>query len=146
MRFQWRVHKFLWSLSNGRLGRRIVGMPVLELETIGHKSGMPRSILITYIDDPAGPVVFGTNAGLDRDPAWVRNLRATPNVRVRINGTWTQRTAHTITTPGERDRLWTAAVGANPGYAQYLKTLTREVPIIQLTSLSAETPTHLEKP
>jgi hypothetical protein len=66
MRWQWRTHKLMWNLSGGHLGRRVVGMPVLELVTTGHKSGERRSILITYIDEPGGPVIFATNAGLDR--------------------------------------------------------------------------------
>lgn len=46
-RFQWRMHLLLWNLSGGRLGRRVVGMPVVELITTGRKSGVPRQILIT---------------------------------------------------------------------------------------------------
>ncbi len=131
VRFQWRAHKFLWSISGGRIGRRVVGMPVLELETTGHRSGLTRSILITYLDGPSGPVVFGTNAGLNRDPAWVLNLAAKPTVRIRINRLWTAATATAVTEPSERDRLWTAAVVANPGYEEYLKTIDRPVPMFQ---------------
>jgi F420H(2)-dependent quinone reductase len=134
MRLQWRSHKLMWRLSGGRLGNRVVGMPVLELVTIGHKSGKQRSILITYLDEPGGPIVFATNAGLDRDPAWVTNLRACDVVRVRIAGEWTDRRATEPTDEGERQRLWRAAVAANPDYARYLAMLTRSVPIVQLRS------------
>lgn len=63
MRFQWKLHRLAWDLSGGRLGRRVLGMPVLEMETTGHKTGRPRSILISYVETPDGPVVAGTNAG-----------------------------------------------------------------------------------
>jgi deazaflavin-dependent oxidoreductase (nitroreductase family) len=107
-------------------------MPVLELETTGHRSGRPRSVLLTYVEEPGGPVVFGTNAGLDRDPAWVMNLRANANVRVRRNGTWVACIAQDVNDEAVRADLWARAVNANKGYADYLATLTRPVPIIQL--------------
>ena len=88
MRFQWRMHKFIWYLSGGRLGRKVVGMPVLELVTTGHKSGLERTILITYVDDERGPALIGTNAGRDSDPPWVKNLRANPEARARWSGRW----------------------------------------------------------
>jgi F420H(2)-dependent quinone reductase len=135
MRLQWRSHKLIWRLSGGRLGNRVVGMPVLELVTTGHKSGRPRSILITYLDEPGGPVVFGTNAGFDRDPAWVTNLRAHDVVRIRIAREWTDRRAVEPSDHDERQRLWSAAVAANPGYADYLATLTRPVPIVRFRVL-----------
>ncbi len=46
LRFQWRAHKLVWRLSGGRLGRKVGGLPVLELTTTGRKSGEPRMILI----------------------------------------------------------------------------------------------------
>jgi deazaflavin-dependent oxidoreductase (nitroreductase family) len=132
VRLQWRTHKLMWQLSGGRLGRRVVGMAVLELETTGHISGATRTILITYIDQSDGPVTFGTNAGLDRHPAWVLNLRKTPGARMRVNGQWTHRTAHEVSDTSERERLWALVVAAHSGYAAYLTRLTRPVPIIQL--------------
>ena len=84
MRFQWRTHKLLWNLSGGRLGRRVAGMPVLELVTIGHKSGQERQILISYVGDDDAPLVVGSNAGRDVDPAWVKNLRVNPRARMRL--------------------------------------------------------------
>jgi deazaflavin-dependent oxidoreductase (nitroreductase family) len=131
MRRQWKTHKFFWKLSGGRLGRRAVGLPVLELVTTGHKSGASRSILITFIDEVAGPAVIGTNAGLDVDPAWVKNLRANPRARIRINGQWSDVVAQEVA-GDDHDRIWSAATAAFPGYNDYLKTLTRTVPIMLL--------------
>jgi deazaflavin-dependent oxidoreductase (nitroreductase family) len=131
---QWKAHKTVWKLSRGHFGRRVVGMPVLELVSIGHRSGEERSVLLTFIDKPDGPVVFGTNAGLDIDPAWTRNVRGNPNVRVRINGVWASKTAVEIEDDSVRDRLWADVVAANKDYQDYLSTLTRRVPIIQLTT------------
>ena len=133
MRFQWRAHKLLWNLSGGRLGRKVVGMPVVELITIGHKSGRERQILITYVDDGGVPALIGTNAGRDTDPAWVKNLRAHPNARARWGGTW--RDVRAVELEGDdHERVWNAGVAVNPGYAEYLDGMTRSVPIVRLES------------
>ena len=131
MRLQWRLHKLIWSLSGGRLGRRAVGMPVLELVTIGRRSGEERSILITYVEDGGRPALIATNAGRDRDPAWVLNLRSNPRARARWDGEWREVTAVEVS-GDDYTRLWDAAVEANPGYAEYLAGMSRSVPIVEL--------------
>ena len=131
MRLQWKMHKLIWGVSGGRLGRKVAGMPVLELETIGRKSGQSRQILITYVDSDGAPAIIGTNAGRDTDPAWVLNLRSNAAARARWDGRWHHVTASEL--EGEEyGQGWAAAVQANPGYEDYLEALTRPVPIIRL--------------
>ena len=131
MRAQWRIHKLVWNLSGGRVGREVGGMPVLELISVGHRSGLERQILITYVADPTGPLVVGTNAGRDADPAWVRNVRATPGVRARWGGQWHDVTAVELVGDAH-EAAWTKAVATNAKYADYAADLTRHVPIIRL--------------
>jgi deazaflavin-dependent oxidoreductase (nitroreductase family) len=131
MRVQWKMHKVIWNLSGGRLGRKVVGMPVLELVTIGRTSGLERQILITYVDFEGVPAIIGTNAGRDVDPAWVLNLRAHPGARARWNGAWHDVIAVELTGT-DHEEGWDAAVAANAGYAAYAETLTRPIPIIHL--------------
>lgn len=133
VRLQWRLHKVIWNLSRGRLGRKVMGMPVLELVTIGRVSGAERQILITYVDFEGAPAIIGTNAGRDTDPAWVGNLRANPDARARWNGAWHDITAVELNDTKHR-RVWEAAVETNRGYAGYAKTLTRPIPIMHLVS------------
>ena len=131
MRMQWRIHKTLWNLSGGRFGRRVIGMPVVEVVTIGRKSGAERQILITYVDDEGSPAIIGTNAGRDADPAWAHNLRAHPDVRARWDGRWRDVRAREL--EGDAwDRVWSAGVALNPGYADYAAELTRPIPIFRL--------------
>jgi deazaflavin-dependent oxidoreductase (nitroreductase family) len=131
IRAQWRLHKLAWNLTDGRIGRRVIGMPVLELVTIGRKSGEPRQILITYVEFDGAPAIIGTNAGSEKDPAWVGNLRVNPDARARWDGVWHDVTAIELT--GEQhDEVWEAAVRVNPGYADYANDLTRPIPIVHL--------------
>lgn len=131
MRFQWKMHKLVWNLSGGRLGRKVVGMPVLELVTIGHKSGQVRQILITYVGSSDAPVIVGTNAGRDTDPAWVKNLRANPRARVRLAGRWRDVDAHELA-GADHEAAWDEAVTTAPAYATYAEVLTRPIPVFRL--------------
>ena len=131
MRFAWRAHKLVWNLSGGYLGRKMGGLPVLELVTTGHKSGRQRQILIWYFPFPEGPAIIGTNAGRDADPAWVKNLRANPLARARWDGTWHDVTAVELNGT-DHEAAWNAGVAASPDYAAYKETLTRPIPITRL--------------
>lgn len=134
MRLQWGLHRLLWSISGGRLGRRAVGMPVLELVTTGRKSGQPRSILITYVDTPEGPVLAGTNAGVETDPAWVKNLRADPEAKMRVSGEW--RTVRARFLEGEEyGSVWQQFVEADDGYRDYERMLERTTPLVVLEAI-----------
>jgi deazaflavin-dependent oxidoreductase (nitroreductase family) len=131
MRFQWRAHRVLWNASSGRIGRKVAGLPVVELVTTGRKSGEPRQILITYFDHDGSPALVGTNAGRDSDPAWVLNLRSDPTARARWNGAWRDVTARELT-GSEHNQVWEKAVAANSAYAGYAESLTRPIPIMLL--------------
>ena len=131
MRFQWKLHKFIWNLSGGRIGRKVTGLPVLELITIGHKSGQERQILILYVDCDGVPAIIGTNAGRDVDPAWVKNLRANPKARARWEGKWRDVTAVELS-GDEYERTWANAINAAPAYTEYKDGLTRPIPIMRL--------------
>lgn len=131
MRLQWRAHRLIWDLSGGRLGRRIGEMPVLELVTVGYRSGQERRILITYVESDGCPAIIGTNAGRDRDPAWVKNLESNPTARARWDGEW--REVRAVRLDGEAyDETWKLAVVANSDYERYRRMLTRPVPIVRL--------------
>ncbi len=131
MRFQWRAHRLSWNLSGGRLGRKVVGMPVLELVTRGHKSGLDRNILITYVDSGGNPAIIGSNAGRDSDPAWVRNLRAQPEARARWAGQWRNVVAQELEGI-EYESVWLRAVSLNSDYETYRQGMTRHIPIFRL--------------
>ena len=131
VRLQWRLHKALWNASGGRLGRRAIGMPVVEVVTIGRRSGEERQILITYVEDAGRPAIVGTNAGRDADPAWAHNLRAHPEVTARWDGRWHE--VEAVELEGDAWRqVWNAAVAANPGYVDYAADLRRHIPIFRL--------------
>src|SRR5215210_7463737 len=72
-----RVDRVLLPLSRGRFSIS-VGQQVGMLETVGAKSGEPRSIPLLFIRD--GVVLIASMGGAPRHPAWLHNIRANPRV------------------------------------------------------------------
>lgn len=130
IRLLWGAHRTIWNLSGGRLGGRILGLPVLELVTTGRKSGEQRSILINYIELDEGVAVAGTNAGADHDAAWVLNLRADQRARVRRDGAWRDVRAR-FATGDEWDRVW-SRFAEFEAYRDYRAMLDRPIPLVIL--------------
>ena len=74
---------------------------VCHLETIGRVSGRPHEIEIWFAAD--GDMIWMLSGGGDRSD-WVRNLRRTPAVRVRIGADWITGRAAIVTNPDREQR------------------------------------------
>lgn len=123
-------HRVLLAVTRGKLGGRIGSMPVVELHTIGRRSRTPRRTLLTApIVEDERVVLVASKGGDDRDPDWYRNLVATPEVRITIDGTTTEYTARTASTE-EKAEMWPRIVDAYKGYAGYQRRTDRDIPVV----------------
>jgi F420H(2)-dependent quinone reductase len=127
----WRLHGFLYRVSGGRIGSRMVGLPVLMLTTKGRKSGEARSSVLTYLPKGRSSVVFASNAGEPRHPAWWLNLLADPHATVQRGQEVLQIVAREADGE-ERKQLWDEIVRAYDGYAEYERRTTRRIPVVVL--------------
>jgi len=57
---------------------------MLLLTTTGRRSGRPRTVALLYMPDGDRHVVVGSNGGRAEPPAWLLNIRAQPEVEVRV--------------------------------------------------------------
>jgi deazaflavin-dependent oxidoreductase (nitroreductase family) len=129
------LHRGIYSASGGRTGKRIAGMPVLLLTTVGRRSGKQRTVPLTYFEEGETIVLVASYGGRPHHPAWFENLLAHPDVDVRIGNDVRRMTARRAT-PEERARLWPRIVETYDGYRAYQEKTTREIP---LAVLAAET-------
>ena len=126
-------HPTLLRLTGGRVGRSLVGMPVVVLETVGRKSGERRSVPLTApVVDGDTVVLVASYGGDSRHPAWYWNLTANPDVAITMNGARREMTARTATAE-EKAELWPRITRAYKGYAGYQKRTDRDIPVVLLT-------------
>jgi deazaflavin-dependent oxidoreductase (nitroreductase family) len=127
------LHRALCTVTFGRVGWQAGAMPVLELTTIGRKSGMPRSVMLTSpVQEGDTWVVVASRGGDDHHPAWFLNLRDRPDVEVSRKGAPRERMRARVATPEERARLWPQVTATYQGYAGYQEKTDREIPLVLL--------------
>ena len=127
-----RFHGAAIAISRGKIGWTGAKMPVLELTTIGRKSGLPRSVLLTAPwQDGERMALIASAGGNDKTPAWFLNLRANSSVTVRTADGTTKMNAR-ITSGDERTEIWNAAVSEFKHYAAYESKTDREIPVVVL--------------
>jgi deazaflavin-dependent oxidoreductase (nitroreductase family) len=128
------AHRVLLKASFGKLGWKMGPMPVVELTTIGRKSGEPRSVMLTSpVQEGDGVVVVASKGGEDTHPAWFLNLRDQPDVQVALGGKAAQPYTARILDDAERDALWPQVETTYKGYAGYQKKTDRKIPLVMLT-------------
>jgi deazaflavin-dependent oxidoreductase (nitroreductase family) len=127
-----RLHPHVHRLVGGRgfVGSNL-GMLNVIVETVGRSSGRRRDIPLYAALDGERLVLIGSNAGRDREPAWVGNLRANPDVTVRV-GREIRAVRAREAVGEERDRLWRVAADAYPGYDDYQRWTSRRIPVLVL--------------
>jgi deazaflavin-dependent oxidoreductase (nitroreductase family) len=131
------VHRLLLKVSGGRLGGEFGGMPVLELTTIGRKSGTPRSVMLTApLKDGDAYVVVASRGGDDQHPAWLLNLRDNPKVQVTVHGGVPTAMIASIASSEQRARMWPQVVTQFRQYGGYQKRTDREIPLVLLRPVS----------
>ena len=127
------IHRVMLTVSGGRFGNDLMNMPVLELTTIGAKSGEKRtSILTSPVQEGDTIVVVASRGGDARNPAWLHNLVANPDVEVSLRGGPKMPMRARVADAEERARLWPMVTKRYSGYADYQKRATREIPLVLL--------------
>lgn len=127
------VHRALLKLSGGHVGTNLAKMPVLELTTIGRKSGQPRSVMLTSpLQEDDTIVVVASRGGEDVHPAWFLNLRDNPDVEVSYKGGEKRPMRARVATAEERARMWPIITSDFKNYAGYQRKTEREIPLVLL--------------
>ncbi len=125
------AHKGIYSLTGGRLGGTIGGLPVLFLTTSGRRSGRPRRQPLLYTPAGEGYAVIASKGGADRHPLWYLNLQANPLAEVIVGGETMRVRAHDAV-GDDRERLWRALADRYRGYDKYAQKTSRRIPVVVL--------------
>jgi F420H(2)-dependent quinone reductase len=133
LRAIWRFHRAILRISGGRVGKTVGPMRVLLLETTGRRSGEPRRVGLSHVEETGRYYVAGSFAGEDRDPDWALNLRATPRARVTIDGRSFAVRARELAGE-ERDAMFERFVAGDESYGEYRDRTDRVIPVFELES------------
>lgn len=123
----------LLRLSGGRLDfSRAAGLPVIELTTVGAKTGELRTLPLSGCPDGKKIILVASNFGRERNPAWYYNLKANPECMVKkkgFSGTYLARE----TDGEEREHYWNLAVSYYIGFEAYRQRAShRKIPVMVL--------------
>ena len=117
--------------NGGKVGGMFAGAPMLLLTTIGAKTGQPRVAPLVYSTDGDRLVVIASKGGAPTNPDWYHNLRANPDVTLEV-GTETFPARASVPEAEERQRLFDQMATRMPGFAEYQRNTTRQIPVVVL--------------
>ena len=117
--------------SNGTEGTtlRDTGMPCIIVTHTGNKTGGIRKIPLMRVEVDGSYVLVGSYGGRPKNPVWVYNIRANPDVEIRDKTEVFQMRVREVTDEPERARLWDAGAKAYPPYVEYQAKTTRKIPV-----------------
>lgn len=126
-----KLHASLFRATAGRVGGRIVGCPVLLLNTAGRKTGLRRTTPLLYLRDGDRYVTVASNGGTREHPAWWLNLKAHPEATVEVGGRKVRVRAQEADLE-QKARLWPRLVEMYSSYEDYQRKTDREIPVVVL--------------
>ncbi|MFT4519677.1 MAG: deazaflavin-dependent oxidoreductase (nitroreductase family) [Halioglobus sp.] len=121
----------LYESSGGTQGNTLLdtGMPCILVTHTGHKTGGTRKIPLMRVAVDGAYVLIGSMGGQPKNPAWVYNLRAHPDIQLRDKTEVVDLRVREVSDATERQTLWDAAVAAYPPYEDYQTKTTRVIPV-----------------
>jgi deazaflavin-dependent oxidoreductase (nitroreductase family) len=131
IRLAWWFHIWLYRLSGGLLGTRLLDMPVLLLVTRGAKSGKNYVHALSYLYVEENFAVAASNGGASVHPGWHYNLLAHPNVQLQVGRKKLHARAREAT-GSEHGQLWARFKEMESAYARYEQRTSRKIPVFVL--------------
>lgn len=114
-----------------------VDKPLLLLTTIGARTHERRTSALIYSRDGDRYVVVASKGGAPHHPSWYHNLLASPVVEIEVDGRQLLARA-SVADPGDRRRLYDQQIAILPGFAEYERRTTRQIPVVLLEPIPGQ--------
>ena len=126
-------HRILDRISGGRLMRRFPGgAQVVWISTLGRKSGQWRRTPLLGVPVETGDVrgwgIAGSNAGQEKVPGWVFNVRAHHAGTIEIDSEIFSCTFAEVTGASARD-IYERLGNSWSSYRMYARNIQRDIPV-----------------
>jgi deazaflavin-dependent oxidoreductase (nitroreductase family) len=116
----------------GRVGGPFEGAPMILIHHTGARSGTVRVNPLVYFPDGDRMVIIASAGGAPKNPDWYHNLKAHPRITAEVGAETFAADVEELT-GDERSAVWERVVAAMPGFGEYQKQTTRQIPVLALT-------------
>ncbi|MEE3328335.1 MAG: nitroreductase family deazaflavin-dependent oxidoreductase [Myxococcota bacterium] len=124
-----RLNVLVYRLSFGQLMNTAMGgYPICIVTLRGKKTGRKRRIPLIHVPHGENEILVGSQAGLDRDPIWVRSLIAHPDITITFAGKSRRFRARKLD-PDEKREAWPHLCSVYPAYDEYQARTDRDIPV-----------------
>lgn len=126
------LDRFVIERSRGRYTAvGPLGAPIMLLTTTGAVTGQTRTTPLLFARDDDDILIVGSNFGLERHPAWSKNLIVHPDANVTVGGKAVPVTAELLT--GDEARAaFEKMIEVVPVYAEYRNRTDRDMRVFRL--------------
>lgn len=127
--FAWRIVRVFMTLGN-----LLIGGKILELTTVGNKTGTERTVPLRYFPEGTDRwLLVASFAGAAKHPAWYVNRSKNPDkIWIKLGGEKFKVRGASLH-GAERAKLWKDIVTVAPVYGGYETKTDREIPVVRLS-------------
>jgi deazaflavin-dependent oxidoreductase (nitroreductase family) len=128
----YQVDKVVLNITNGKYAiSEILGWNIIQLTTIGAKTGQPRTMPLVALFDDERVALIASSFGREHNPGWYYNLKKNPECVVQNTGRSSKYIARE-TNDDEREKYWRLALSYYAGYEKYEERAGRKIPVMLL--------------
>lgn len=120
----------VYEKTDGRIGSRFTGLPLLLLRTKGRRTGRIRTAALIYATDGDRIAVLASKVGDPKPPSWFVNLQANGFAEVQL-GRVTWRARAQVVQGEDRARWWRRLIALWP-FDEYQSRTTRQFQVVIL--------------
>jgi deazaflavin-dependent oxidoreductase (nitroreductase family) len=113
---------------------KLMGVDVLLLRTVGRVTGKRREVLVACLQRDGRLIIGGGNWGWDRNPGWMHNATARPDVEI-VRGRRTQPMRAVLLSGDDAQAARDALAAAYPHSQAYAARRTRSIGVMRLDPL-----------
>jgi len=117
--------------NEGEVSKQFKDVPLLLINTVGAKTGEPRTKPLAYLRDGDRYVIIASFAGAEKNPPWYHNLIANPEFELEV-GVQKFTARATVAAEPERTELYARMVEIMPVFAEYQEKTERVIPVMVL--------------
>jgi F420H(2)-dependent quinone reductase len=129
MKFYSSLNVWVYKISRGLLMNTAMGgYEICIVRMKGSRSGKMREIPLIHVPHGESKILVGSQAGLDRNPAWVYSVRKNPEVEIIAAG---HRSTYLVreVSLDEKRALWPELLAVYPAYDEYQARTDRNIPV-----------------